>query len=60
MERLLEPFQRLGADRTAPSDGHHGLGLSIVRAVATAHEATLLAEARPEGGSWWRSCFLPE
>jgi signal transduction histidine kinase len=50
VERLFEPFQRLGSDRTAPSDGHHGLGLSIVRAVATAHHATLLAEARPEGG----------
>jgi signal transduction histidine kinase len=50
VERLLEPFQRLGPDRTAPSDGHHGLGLSIVRAIATAHGATLLAEARPEGG----------
>jgi signal transduction histidine kinase len=48
--RLLEPFQRLPTDRTAPSDGHHGLGLSIVRAIATAHHATLLAEARPGGG----------
>jgi signal transduction histidine kinase len=50
VERLLEPFQRLGSTRTAPTDGHHGLGLSIVRAVATAHDATLLAQARPEGG----------
>jgi signal transduction histidine kinase len=48
--RLFEPFQRLGTDRTAPTDGHHGLGLSIVRAIVTAHDATLLAEARPEGG----------
>ncbi|HEY2479753.1 MAG TPA: HAMP domain-containing sensor histidine kinase [Solirubrobacterales bacterium] len=50
VERLFEPFQRLGTDRTAPSDGHHGLGLSIVRAIATAHHATVLAEARAEGG----------
>lgn len=50
VERLFEPFRGLGADRTAPSGGHHGLGLSIVRAIATAHHATLLAEARPEGG----------
>jgi signal transduction histidine kinase len=50
VEQLFEPFRRLVADRTAPSDGHHGLGLSIVRAIATAHHATLLAEARPEGG----------
>jgi signal transduction histidine kinase len=50
VERLFEPFQRLTADRTTPNDDHHGLGLSIVRAIATAHHATLLAEARPEGG----------
>jgi signal transduction histidine kinase len=50
MDRLFEPFQRLTADRTMPNDDHHGLGLSIVRAIATAHHATLLAEARPEGG----------
>ena len=50
VERLFEPFQGLRAERTAPSDGHHGLGLSIVRAVVTAHDATLQAEARPEGG----------
>ncbi|QEV22680.1 HAMP domain-containing sensor histidine kinase [Streptomyces alboniger] len=45
--RLFEPFQRL--DRTA-GDGHHGLGLSIVRSIATAHGATLNAHARPRGG----------
>jgi signal transduction histidine kinase len=49
VERLLEPFQRLG-DRTTQSDGHHGLGLSIVRTIAAAHDATLTASARPEGG----------
>jgi signal transduction histidine kinase len=49
VDRLFEPFQRLG-DRTIRDDGHHGLGLSIVRAIATAHEATLTAAARPEGG----------
>src|SRR5262249_28358320 len=49
VERLLEPFQRLG-DRATPNDGHHGLGLSIVRAIATAHDATLTVSARPEGG----------
>jgi len=49
VERLLEPFQRLG-DRTIHSDGHHGLGLSIVRAIATAHDATLTVAARPKGG----------
>jgi signal transduction histidine kinase len=60
VERLFEPFQRLGSDRTAPSDGRHGLGLSIVRAIATAHHATLLAEARPEGGLAVEVRFPPQ
>ncbi|GIE86010.1 sensor histidine kinase [Actinoplanes regularis] len=47
VEQLLNPFQRL--DRTA-GDGHHGLGLSIVRAIAAAHAAELVVRARPEGG----------
>jgi signal transduction histidine kinase len=47
--RLFEPFQRLGADRTAGHDGL-GLGLSIVRAIADAHQATLRARALPAGG----------
>lgn len=46
---LFEPFRRLDSDRTT-EDGHHGLGLSIVRAVATAHEATVSARAEPLGG----------
>ncbi|HEX4304677.1 MAG TPA: ATP-binding protein [Solirubrobacterales bacterium] len=50
VDRLFEPFQRLAPDRTAPDDAHHGLGLSIVRAIATAHHATVRADARPEGG----------
>jgi signal transduction histidine kinase len=49
VERLFEPFQRLG-DRTTRNDGHHGLGLSIVRAIATAHDAALTVSARPAGG----------
>ncbi len=46
--RLFQPFQRLGANRT--SDAGLGLGLSIVRAVADAHGATVSAEARHDGG----------
>lgn len=49
IERLFEPFRRLTTDRTA-ADGHHGLGLSIVRAVATAHSATVTATPGPDGG----------
>jgi signal transduction histidine kinase len=47
VHRLFEPFRRL--DRTGVDD-HHGLGLSIVRAIAIAHDATLTANARPRGG----------
>ncbi|GAB2836195.1 HAMP domain-containing protein [Streptomyces daliensis] len=47
VDRLFEPFQRL---RRTAGDGHHGLGLSIVRAIATAHGAALSADARPSGG----------
>jgi signal transduction histidine kinase len=50
LARLFEPFQRLGRDRTATAEGHHGLGLSIVRAIATAHGATLDARPAPGGG----------
>ncbi|HEV7162535.1 MAG TPA: HAMP domain-containing sensor histidine kinase [Solirubrobacteraceae bacterium] len=46
---LVRPFQRLGAERTS-HDGGHGLGLSIVDAIATAHGATLAVHAQPAGG----------
>lgn len=49
VERLAEPFKRVGADRTGSQSGH-GLGLSIVAAIATAHNGTLELHARPEGG----------
>jgi signal transduction histidine kinase len=49
IERLFEPFRRFAADR-GNADGHHGLGLSIVRAVATAHDATVTASPEPGGG----------
>jgi signal transduction histidine kinase len=46
--RLFEPFRRQGTARTARRGA--GLGLSIVRAVATVHGGTVTAEARTEGG----------
>ena len=49
VDRLFQPFQRLGP-RPAHRDGGHGLGLAIVRAIATAHGATIAARARPGGG----------
>ncbi|MBV8942417.1 MAG: HAMP domain-containing protein [Solirubrobacterales bacterium] len=48
VERLLQPFQRLGADRVGHRDGL-GLGLSIVAAIANAHGARLAV--RPRDGS---------
>jgi signal transduction histidine kinase len=47
--RLFQPFQRLGTRRARRGDGH-GLGLSIVHAIATAHHAVINAQARPGGG----------
>jgi signal transduction histidine kinase len=49
VDRLTEPFQRLGADRTG-SDTGVGLGLSIVSAIATAHHGILTLDAVPSGG----------
>ena len=49
VERLFEPFRRAGVARTR-SNGGHGLGLSIVRAVATAHGATVTADPQEQGG----------
>ena len=48
--RLLEPFQRLDSSRLADDLEHHGLGLSIVRAIADAHGAELSVRAQPQGG----------
>jgi signal transduction histidine kinase len=48
--RLFEPFQRLGPDRAGAHDGHHGLGLSIVRAIAEAHDGRVVAEPLTDGG----------
>ena len=46
---LAQPFTRLGQDRTGSQNGH-GLGLSIVAAVAAAHGGSLELHARAEGG----------
>jgi signal transduction histidine kinase len=49
VDRLFEPFARLGGVRARNGDGY-GLGLSIVRAIASAHGAALTSRAQPEGG----------
>jgi hypothetical protein len=47
--QLAQPFKRLTQDRTGSQNGH-GLGLSIVAAIAAAHGGRLELRARPEGG----------
>jgi signal transduction histidine kinase len=49
LPRLFRPFQRLNVDRTIDMPGL-GLGLSIVDAIAQAHDATLDADAPDDGG----------
>jgi len=49
VDRLFQPFQRLDRRRANYKDGH-GLGLSIVRAIAVAHGATVTAGSEPGGG----------
>ncbi|HEY7486647.1 MAG TPA: ATP-binding protein [Streptosporangiaceae bacterium] len=49
VDRLFEPFQQLDGQRIGRGQGH-GLGLAIVRAIADAHGAALLALAQPAGG----------
>ena len=49
IDRLFQPFQRLGADRTSHREGQ-GLGLSIVRAIADTHGASITDRPRPDGG----------
>jgi signal transduction histidine kinase len=49
VDRLFQPFQRLGNPRLRQPSGH-GLGLAIVNAIVSVHGATLTATPRPEGG----------
>jgi signal transduction histidine kinase len=48
VRELAQPFRRIGAERT--NSGGVGLGLSIVAAIAAAHDGELTLRARPEGG----------
>jgi signal transduction histidine kinase len=59
IERLYEPFERLGSERTHAGEGF-GLGLCIVHAIAVMHGVSLTTEARPAGGLHVEARFLPE
>lgn len=51
LTRLFEPFHRLATQPQARDDGFGlGLGLTIVRAIANAHNATITPHARADGG----------
>jgi len=49
VDHLFEPFRQFGTERIHHGEGY-GLGLAIVQAIADAHNATLTAQARPQGG----------
>jgi signal transduction histidine kinase len=49
IDRLFRPFQRLDPRRTHHKTGH-GLGLSIVQAIATTHHAAVTALPLANGG----------
>ena len=56
LDRLFQPFQRLDTTRTSEASGL-GLGLSIVRAIADAHGATITTSAPADGGLHVRVSF---
>lgn len=49
LPRLFQPFQRLGPRAGSPTEGA-GLGLAIVHAIASAHDAAVTAYPRASGG----------
>jgi signal transduction histidine kinase len=58
VDRLFQPFRRLGDQRVGTAAGH-GLGLTIARAIATAHDANLTARPGPQGGLDVQVTFRP-
>ena len=49
LDRIFQPFQRLDTTRATGANGL-GLGLSIVQAIADAHDATVNTTAPADGG----------
>jgi signal transduction histidine kinase len=58
VDALFEPFRQFGQERVRYGEGY-GLGLAIVQAIATAHQATLTTHARPAGGLDIQVTFPP-
>jgi signal transduction histidine kinase len=58
LDRLLEPFQR-GPSGEPQNNAGLGLGLSIVQAIAAAHDAALTTSPRPGGGLTVTVSFPP-
>lgn len=56
LTRLFQPFQRMRPHPDSAADGV-GLGLAIVRAIATGHNATIDADAPATGGLRIDVCF---
>ena len=48
-ERRMEVKKHIRLDGARTSDGHHGIGLSLVRALCAALGLTATVEQRPEG-----------
>ena len=49
LQVLMQPFRRLGAERTA-SEAGFGLGLSIVASIAQSHGGSVQLQPIPDGG----------
>jgi signal transduction histidine kinase len=49
LERLFQPFQKVGGERLSHTNGH-GFGLAIVQAIAQAHGAKVVARPGVDGG----------
>jgi signal transduction histidine kinase len=58
LKRLFRPFERLEPGRHHHKSGH-GLGLSIIDAIADAHGASIAANSRPQGGLSIEVTFPP-
>ena len=50
VDTLVEPFQRGGRARRAPTTQASGLGLAIVDSIVRAHDGILTLTPRPDGG----------